>query len=94
MTVRADQPTTTIFCVDTWGADGTAGYCADPQRGHLIIALSNGVDRARTERTFGPTNAEGVHGEHVKEYHMYVDAPTISSSMKDACNLVYQGIPR
>ena len=38
------------------------------------IALWNGVDPILKERMFGLTNAEGNHGEDVKEYYFYLDA--------------------
>jgi hypothetical protein len=47
-----------------WGDDGIAGFCA----------VWKGVDPILKERMFGLTNAEGNHGEDVKEYRM--DLPT------------------
>ena len=46
------------------------------------IALWNGVDPILKERMFGLTNAEGNHGEDVKEYYFYVDATPTSSYLK------------
>src|SRR5580765_2220288 len=57
-----------------WGEDGIAGFCDDAQILCFSIALWNGVDPILKERMFGLTNAEGNHGEDVKEYYFYVDA--------------------
>jgi hypothetical protein len=62
-----------------WGEDGLAGFSDD--KGYLCLALTlwNGVDPILKERLFGLTNAEGNHGEDVKEYYFYLDAtPTHS----------------
>ena len=56
-----------------WGEDGIAGVCDDQQRLCLGLALWNGADPILKERLFGLTNAEGNHGEDVKEYYFYVD---------------------
>src|SRR4029078_6968833 len=57
-----------------WGEDGLAGFSDD--KGYLCLALTlwNGVDPILKERLFGLTNAEGNHGEDVKEYYFYLDA--------------------
>jgi hypothetical protein len=57
-----------------WGEDGLAGFCDDQQELCLAIALWNGRDPILKERLFGVTNAEGNHGEDVKEYYFYLDA--------------------
>ena len=50
-----------------WPASATtAGLC-------LALALWNGRDPILKERLFGLTNAEGNHGEDVKEYYFYLD---------------------
>ena len=62
-----------------WGEDGLAGFSDD--HGYLCLALTvwNGVDPILKERLFGLDNAEGNHGEDVKEYYFYLDAtPTHS----------------
>jgi hypothetical protein len=62
-----------------WGEDGLAGFSDD--QGYLCLALTvwNGVDQILKERLFGLDNAEGNHGEDVKEYYFYLDAtPTHS----------------
>ncbi len=62
-----------------WGEDGLAGLCDDKQQLCLALALWNGRDPILKERLFGLTNAEGNHGEDVKEYYFYVDnTPTHS----------------
>ena len=62
-----------------WGEDGLAGVCDDRQQLCLALALWNGKDPILKERLFGLTNAEGNHGEDVKEYYFYVDnVPTHS----------------
>ncbi len=48
----------------------------------FAIALWNGVDPILKERMFGLTNAEGNHGEDVKEYYFYLDATPTSSYLK------------
>ncbi len=65
-----------------WGEDGIAGFCDDHQRLCFAIALWNGVDPILKERMFGLTNAEGNHGEDVKEYYFYLDATPTSSYLK------------
>jgi hypothetical protein len=56
-----------------WGEDGLAGISDDKQRLCLAVALWNERDPIIKERLFGLTNAEGNHGEDVKEYYFYVD---------------------
>jgi len=65
-----------------WGEDGIAGFCDDRQRLCFAIAVWNGVDPILKERMFGLTNAEGNHGEDVKEYYFYLDATPTSSYLK------------
>ena len=62
-----------------WGEDGIAGVSDDRQQLCLSLALWNGADPILKERFFGLTNAEGNHGEDVKEYYFHVDnTPTHS----------------
>src|SRR5215470_6265244 len=56
-----------------WGEDGLAGLCDDRQLLCLGLALWNGRDPILKERLFGLTNAEGNHGEDVKELYDYLD---------------------
>jgi hypothetical protein len=57
-----------------WGEDGIAGWSDDRQLLCLSLALWNERDPILKERLFGLTNAEGNHGEDVKEAYWYVDA--------------------
>src|SRR6266446_3637395 len=62
-----------------WGEDGIGGFCDDQQLLCLSVALWNGKDPILKERLFGLTNAQGNHGEDVKELYYYLDAtPTCS----------------
>jgi len=65
-----------------WNEDGLAGISDD--QGHLCfsVALWNGRDDILKERLFGVTNAEGNHGEDVKEYYFYLDSTPTHSYMK------------
>jgi hypothetical protein len=65
-----------------WGEDGIAGFCDDHQRLCFGLALWNGVDPILKERMYGLTNAEGNHGEDVKEYYFYLDATPTGSYLK------------
>ncbi len=65
-----------------WGEDGLAGVCDDKQRLCFALALWNGQDPILKERLFGLSNAEGNHGEDVKEYYFYLDSTPTHSYMK------------
>lgn len=65
-----------------WGEDGIAGVSDDKQRLCFALALWNGRDPLLKERMFGLTNAEGNHGEDVKEYWFHLDNTPTHSSMK------------
>jgi mannosylglycerate hydrolase MGH1-like protein len=65
-----------------WGEDGLAGISDDKQILCFAIALWNGQDPILKERLFGLTNAEGNHGEDVKEYYFYLDSTPTHSYMK------------
>ncbi len=65
-----------------WGEDGLAGISDSKQRLCFALALWNGRDPILKERLFGLTNAEGNHGEDVKEYYFYLDSTPTHSSMK------------
>jgi hypothetical protein len=56
-----------------WGEDGLAGISDERQQLCFAIALWNEHDPILKERLFGLTNAEGNHGEDVKEYYFFVD---------------------
>src|SRR5277367_3764800 len=62
-----------------WGEDGIAGISDDKQHVCFALAFWNGRDPILKERIFGLTNAEGNHGEDVKEYYFYLNStPTHS----------------
>jgi hypothetical protein len=65
-----------------WGEDGLAGICDAEQRLCFAIALWNGRDLILKQRLFGLSNAEGNHGEDVKEYYYYLDATPSHSYLK------------
>jgi hypothetical protein len=65
-----------------WGEDGLAGLSDERQRLCFAIALWNGRDPILKERLFGLTNAEGNHGEDVKEHYYYLDATPTHSYLK------------
>jgi hypothetical protein len=65
-----------------WGEEGLAGISDDKQRLCFALALWNGKDPIIKERLFGLTNAEGNHGEDVKEYYYYLDSTPTHSYMK------------
>ncbi|HSE43271.1 MAG TPA: glucosidase [Acidobacteriota bacterium] len=65
-----------------WGEDGLGGICDDKQNLCFAVALWNEKDPILKERLFGLTNAEGNHGEDVKEYYFYIDSTPTHSYMK------------
>jgi hypothetical protein len=65
-----------------WGEDGFGGICDDQQVLCFALALWNDNDPILKERLFGLTNAEGNHGEDVKEYYFYLDSTPTHSYMK------------
>ncbi|MDX7949823.1 glucosidase [Lichenihabitans sp. Uapishka_5] len=65
-----------------WGEDGIAGFSDDHQFWCLALALWNGQDPILKERMFGLTNAEGNHGEDVKELWWYQDGTPTHSYMR------------
>jgi hypothetical protein len=65
-----------------WGEDGIAGLSDEKQRLCWSLALWNGKDPILKERLFGLTNAEGNHGEDVKEYYFYLDSTPTHSYTK------------
>jgi hypothetical protein len=56
-----------------WGEDGLAGFSDKSQHWCLGLALWNERDPILKERLFGLNNAEGNHGEDVKELYFHVD---------------------
>ncbi|MDR3457222.1 MAG: glucosidase [Verrucomicrobiae bacterium] len=65
-----------------WGEDGIAGFSDGLQLLCLSLGLWNGRDPIIKERFFGLTNAEGNHGEDVKELYYYLDATPTHSYLK------------
>jgi len=65
-----------------WGEDGLFGVSDDQQRLCLALALWNENDPILKERLFGLTNAEGNHGEDVKEAYYYLDGTPTHSYLK------------
>ena len=65
-----------------WGEDGLAGVSDDRQQLCLALAVWNSTDPILKERLFGLTNAEGNHGEDVKECYYFLDATPTSSYLK------------
>jgi hypothetical protein len=65
-----------------WGEDGIAGISDADQLVCLSLALWNGRDSILKERLFGVSNAEGNHGEDVKEHYFYLDATPTHSYLK------------
>ena len=65
-----------------WGEDALAGFGEEKLRWCLGLALWNGHDPILKERLFGLTNAEGNHGEDVKELYYHLEATPTHSYMK------------
>ncbi len=65
-----------------WGEDGLLGLTDRECRLCFALALWNGRDPILKERLFGLTNAEGNHGEDVKEAYFYLDSTPTHSYMK------------
>ncbi len=65
-----------------WGEDGLGGFGDDQLLLCLGLALWNGRDPILKERLFGLTNAEGNHGEDVKELYYYLDGTPTHSYMR------------
>src|SRR5262245_38500912 len=65
-----------------WGEDGLLGLCDRECRLCFALALWNGRDPILKERLFGLANAEGNHGEDVKEHYFYLDSTPTHSYLK------------
>lgn len=65
-----------------WGEDGLLGICDRECRLAFALSLWNGRDPILKERLFGLTNAEGNHGEDVKECYFFLDSTPTHSYMK------------
>src|SRR3954453_10132413 len=76
-----------------WGEDGLAGFSDNQSRLCLSLALWNGNDPILKERLFGLTNAQGNHGEDVKEIYYYLDATPTHSYLKMLYKYPQQAFP-
>jgi hypothetical protein len=65
-----------------WGEDGIAGFSDDRAILCFSLAVWNGRDPIIKERLFGLANAEGNHGEDVKETYFYLDATPTHSYLR------------
>jgi hypothetical protein len=65
-----------------WGEDGLLGICDRQGRLCFALALWNEKDPFLKERLFGLTNAQGNHGEDVKEEYFYVDSTPTHSYLR------------
>ncbi|PUZ20120.1 Glycosyl hydrolase family 63 C-terminal domain-containing protein [Chitinophaga costaii] len=65
-----------------WGEEGIAGISDEKQTLCFALALWNKKDPILKERYFGLNNAEGNHGEDVKELYYYLDSTPTHSYMK------------
>jgi hypothetical protein len=65
-----------------WGEEGIAGISDNEQQLCFAVALWNKKDTIIKERYFGLSNAEGNHGEDVKEVYYYLDNTPTHSYMK------------
>ncbi|MBD1392286.1 MGH1-like glycoside hydrolase domain-containing protein [Mucilaginibacter glaciei] len=76
-----------------WGEEGIAGICDREQQLCFAIALWNKKDSILKERYFGLSNAEGNHGEDVKELYYYLDNTPTHSYMKMLYKYPQQAFP-
>ena len=65
-----------------WGEDALGGFGDENLNWCLGVGLWNGQDSILKERLFGLTNAEGNHGEDVKELYFHTDATPTHSYMR------------
>src|SRR5271154_1166897 len=65
-----------------WGEDGIGGFGDEHLYLCLGVALWNERDPILKERLFGLNNAEGNHGEDVKELYYYLDGTPTHSYMR------------
>jgi hypothetical protein len=76
-----------------WGEDGIAGISDAEQLVCLSLGLWNGNDTILKERLFGLTNAEGNHGEDVKEHYFYLDATPTHSYLRMLYKYPHRAFP-
>ena len=65
-----------------WGEDGIGGFADDQLTLCLAMAFWNGRDAILKERLFGLDNAQGNHGEDVKELYYFVDGTPTHTYMR------------
>jgi hypothetical protein len=65
-----------------WNEDGLGGFCDDQQRFCFAFSFWIGRDPILKERAFVLTNAQGNHGEDVKDYWWFLDATPTHSWMR------------
>lgn len=65
-----------------WGEDGLGGISDETQTLCFALAFWNGQDSILKERLFGLSNAEGNHGEDVKELYYHLDNTPTHSYMR------------
>ena len=65
-----------------WGEDGLGGFADSQLRLCLAMAFWNERDPILKERLFGLDNAQGNHGEDVKELYYFVDGTPTHSYMR------------
>jgi hypothetical protein len=76
-----------------WGEDGIAGLSDAEQLVCLSVGMWNGCDPILKERLFGLTNAEGNHGEDVKEHYFYLDATPTHSYLRMLYKYPHRAFP-
>ncbi|MGV2829654.1 MGH1-like glycoside hydrolase domain-containing protein [Myxosarcina sp. GI1(2024)] len=76
-----------------WGEDGIAGISDNHQRICFAFSFWNGEDPFLKERLFGVTNAQGNHGEDVKEYYFQLDNIPSHAYMKFLYKYPQQSFP-
>ena len=76
-----------------WGEDAIAGFGDERLLWCLGLSLWNGHDPILKERLFGLTNAEGNHGEDVRELYFYLDATPTHSYMRMLYKYPHQAFP-
>jgi hypothetical protein len=76
-----------------WGEDGIAGISDAEQLVCLSVGMWNGCDPILKERLFGLTNAEGNHGEDVKEHYFYLDATPTHSYLRMLYKYPHRAFP-
>jgi hypothetical protein len=76
-----------------WGEEGIGGICDDRQLLCFAPSFWNGKDAILKEVFFGLSNAEGNHGEDVKELFYYLDSSPTHSYLKMLYKYPQQAFP-